>query len=1828
MSNLSNNVNELRHKLIYILKERMKNILFTKGINELRDKLIDTSRRNKLINYKRPNKSKNLQIIDESAEFIYNYLVKEEGKFKFKFIPEPLITKEDLAKLDEELQEHKEELKESTKNNNESSKKQLIFIIDGLEEEKKELQRQALLTAEERAKELGYDISKELPEIDLNNSNIEEKYTDDSLQTLHYPNEMEKILTSIERDSRTIIEETGSNMLYLILGLLKWKEAKNSEEYNNSPLITIPIVLTKEKKNNKYEFTLEYSGAGIDTNRSLAEKLNNDYGIILPELTEEFSYYDYLKEVKEVIKYQKDWSLKHEIAIDFLKFGKILMYQDLKEENWKEGTPLSEKEIFIDIFEGKEISETCVFAEEYDIDSNKIANNIPLVMNADSSQHSAIVDVLNGKNVVIEGPPGTGKSQTISNLIAILLSEGKSVLFVSEKLAALEVVYKRLDSIGLSDFCLELHSHKSQKLKILESIKKRLETNYGNVEYINTTIEQIETKKRELKEYIDSLHKPYGAINKKVYSIFWLVEKYNASSKYLKFDILNANEYNEHKLLNTIEKLKEYRTFLKEYNFKTFYWNGLDTYALNFVDIDYFIEILKNLKNNFILIKNEYDFLDLKLSNEYKESENIFDFIKEYNDLEFKDFSKNLLSSFEIKSNDYNEYLHNYDNVKNKISLINENIKELQNYLELFEKPISYIVKIDKILKHIKNETNLSNNKNIEYISQLNLGIKYLVHIDLNLYCAINENYLDVAFSKNFDDLKRDLEQYKTLKDSLSNISKVDDVDNLLFEEINSIEKIIKEKKNSFFNFFSGEYKQSKNKIENLLLNPLPLDKNKWDEIINQIKEYIDFKNRFESNNKYIQYFGKLFEGTQTNIEKIEELHNWVLVIKKDINITEILTLLLSGDYIKYNLLVSYKDSLNENLEFYNESLLEIEKICNKKTLKKLYYDKNDIDIFELKDKLEILNEEIEKSLSSFYKATNINKNNDLEEEIFKLLNSNIDLEEAFESIRRNDIGINDLLFNLEDFINFIKKLSNLLKDGNFDLSDETYQLILNTKNLYDFISTSSLDKVLQKELCNNFDIINNLTKISKIQEEINTINSLIKKYGNVDDIFFGTNIKIINCIEKLEKLEENKNTLSIWINYRQIIQELKIFGLDQIIDKIEEGILPIDEIVKNFKYNFYHTLLKEIFRENQIFSNFNRLSHEQTIQTFKELDLKLIELNKQKVAYLTSQKQIPNGYRGNRKSDLTELSLIEHQLTLTKRHIPIRQLVSRASKALKAIKPCFMMSPLSVAQYLPPNQVEFDILIVDEASQLRPEEALGSIARVNQIVIVGDPKQLPPTSFFDSMNKNEDDDTVASESESILDICLNLYKPIRQLRWHYRSQHESLIDFSNQKFYDGNLIVFPSPTSKNNQELGIKYHYIENSAYQSSRNKIEAKIIVEHLEKQMNNYPDRSIGIGTFNSTQRDLIQELVDEREKESPIISNYISKWAKTSEPFFIKNLENLQGDERDVIFISTTFGKDKETGKVYQRFGPINSDIGWRRLNVLFTRSKQKMEIFTSMKSSDIIISENSSRGVRALKSFLNYLEKGIISEAPEITNRDFDSEFEISVYNILKDCGFDCVPQVGVAGYFIDLAVKSTKNPHDFVLAIECDGATYHSSKSARDRDRLKQDVLETLGWQVYRIWSVDWYKNRENEISKLIKIVKEAQSKYIVRNESITVQEIEVKEYKTTEKDIVQELKKEIHYHKEETLSKSNYSQDFFSDEKIKEMLIKFREEVISQDFEIDRRCILSDMMIELFVKHKPINIDEFREKIPKRYRDERIIHIEQLKYLNDIFDILELSDE
>lgn len=427
------------------------------------------------------------------------------------------------------------------------------------------------------------------------------------------------------------------------------------------------------------------------------------------------------------------------------------------------------------------------------------------------------------------------------------------------------------------------------------------------------------------------------------------------------------------------------------------------------------------------------------------------------------------------------------------------------------------------------------------------------------------------------------------------------------------------------------------------------------------------------------------------------------------------------------------------------------------------------------------------------------------------------------------------------------------------------------------------------------------------------------------------------------------------------------------------------------------------------------------------------------------------------------------------------------------------MMGPQAVAQYLAPGVIKFDLVIMDEASQLKPEEAIGSIARGGQLVVVGDPKQLPPTSFFSRMTQDGDggdDHFATTDAESILDVCSSHFRPTRSLRWHYRSQHHSLIAFSNHSFYRGNLIIFPSPYGQGGK-LGVRAVYLADAIYENQTNLREAKRVVEAVVEHIATRPNESLGIVTLNIKQRDLIAELLDERLRAVREADAYREHWAVEGQPLFIKNLENVQGDERDAIVISTTFGKPAGSSAVRQNFGPISRQGGWRRLNVLFTRAKKSIAIYTSLRPEDIVLDGTTPDGTKALRNYLEYARTGSLTTCEE-TGREPDSDFEISVMDMLELRGYEVTPQLGVAGYRIDIAVKHPDAPGSYLAAIECDGASYHSALSVRDRDRIRHEILESLGWRgrIWRIWSTDWFRTPRQEAEKLISFLEDQRASW------------------------------------------------------------------------------------------------------------------------------------
>ena len=444
---------------------------------------------------------------------------------------------------------------------------------------------------------------------------------------------------------------------------------------------------------------------------------------------------------------------------------------------------------------------------------------------------------------------------------------------------------------------------------------------------------------------------------------------------------------------------------------------------------------------------------------------------------------------------------------------------------------------------------------------------------------------------------------------------------------------------------------------------------------------------------------------------------------------------------------------------------------------------------------------------------------------------------------------------------------------------------------------------------------------------------------------------------------------------------------------------------------------------------------------------------------------------------------------------MPIRRLMKATGNVIQVIKPVFMMSPLSIAQFLPPGSMKFDLVIFDEASQVKPVDAFGAILRGNQLVVVGDDRQLPPTTFFEtSIDVDEDySDSVTMDLESILGLSVAQGVPHRMLRWHYRSQHESLIAVSNYEFYDHKLVIFPSP-DKDRQKVGLAYHYLPETEYDrggSRKNIEEAREVASAVMRHAKESPDLTLGVATFSSSQQEAIRDAIEMARRQDSSLEGFFS--AHPEEPFFVKNLENVQGDERDVIFISIGYGRAAD-GRVAMNFGPVNQDGGERRLNVLITRARKRCEVFTNLKADDIDLGRTRSRGVHVLKRFLKYAESGEL-DLPIVSGREADSPFELSVASELRKLGHRVEHQIGTSGFFIDLAVVDPDMPGRYLLGIECDGAMYHSARSARDRDRIRQEVLERLGWQIHRIWSTDWFQNPAREMRRLEQSITQAKRK-------------------------------------------------------------------------------------------------------------------------------------
>jgi very-short-patch-repair endonuclease len=592
--------------------------------------------------------------------------------------------------------------------------------------------------------------------------------------------------------------------------------------------------------------------------------------------------------------------------------------------------------------------------------------------------------------------------------------------------------------------------------------------------------------------------------------------------------------------------------------------------------------------------------------------------------------------------------------------------------------------------------------------------------------------------------------------------------------------------------------------------------------------------------------------------------------------------------------------------------------------------------------------------------------------------------------------------------------------------------------------------------------------------------------------------------LSQLDSAMEAVPSLLPWYHLHESERGIEQVGGKALWEWCREHHLNGEAIEKAAQLGFSNQFIEQLLAQHPELKTYHRQKLEEHRDGFRSLDKRVLDSFQKEVDRSIFRKhgEAPSGQRRGSTKDFTEMSMLHHEMSKQTRHVPVRRLVRQSGAALKYLMPCWMMGPQAVAQFLEPEKVEFDLLIIDEASQVRPEDALGSLARAKQIVIVGDSKQMPPTDVFQALGVNDADDEVededgemvssnsaALEMTSILDT-FEKQLPAETLRWHYRSQHQSLIAFSNESFYESSLIVPPSRWHASD-DLGIVRHFLETGRLQDRKNPAEAakavEIMREHVLRESQRHEDdrETLGVVAMNAVQQDLISERWEKACKDDPDLEAALTEFtSKTS--LFIRNLENVQGDERDVILISTTYGKNP-AGEMHQRFGPVNKAGGWRRLNVLFTRARKRIHLVTSMVHSDVQQDTKQAESGRTyLRKYLQYAETGHLPDSGTAGFKGTpDSGFEESVARSLLGLGYEFHYQVGVQGFFIDIGVIHPDQPGQYLCGIECDGAAYHSHPIARDRDRIRQEILENRGWKIFRIWSTDWYRNRKLEIERL-----------------------------------------------------------------------------------------------------------------------------------------------
>ncbi|SHJ80608.1 Protein of unknown function [Anaerocolumna jejuensis DSM 15929] len=1533
--------------------------------------------------------------------------------------------------------------------------------------------------------------------------------------------EQQKTLKNLRDKARTAVEEQGVNILYLAFGFLQWTESLDSKQVMTSPIILVPVSISLESLTSPYVLKLHEDEIVI--NPTLIYKMEHDFGIDFPEFEpNENDIIVYLNKIQENVSF-RGWKILTECGLSLFSFLKMNMYSDLELHKEKIITHPILKALAGDRSNVENVPEEYT---DYDHDNNVKPIDIYQVVDADSSQQDAILYSKKGISFVLQGPPGTGKSQTITNIISEALADGKKVLFVSEKMAALEVVHKRLTQSGLDDFSLMLHSHKVNKKEVLSELNRTL--NADRIRLQDDAIYQLnalEKQRERLNSYAKELHVICPPLNKSIYEITGKLAKLSDVPCVI-FTIENVDEFSAGKLQQFVFLLTEYSKTVGKMtiDYKDNPWRSVALRAVTHIErqnieknirdllpkikmlhstmadtiqiINYESEITMNSSKILILVLKHLA-LSPKLPVEWFVNENILALrnkAEEYHILEIEYLSQ---KDF-IKTTYYDKFFDlNAEQTKDEIENILVKINNVINteHYSKSEEIYNSRTELEKELKIIKCQINHAED-DMNYLKDIGLNVDENTVHTLSATVEIleiltkdikpTEAWFDGKnFSKNIELAKK----YKsTLKeiDELT-LSLLHDFDKEILDiDFNNIIKRYRAEYGSFLKIFKKEYRQDKKTIQALYtISGKKIDDATILAALNKVKDIVEKRIWLEENqNRISEFLGQYFLGSDTDWEgvfsSIEEFQKLIVECQNDVS-----------DVLKNNMIQGSID-----LKRCKDAIIHFEGIVSSEFLNylnkivKIESSEEKTDLCTIARSSEELLREIEKFNILIYQLLSTAKENISFVRLSEGINALMQVQQYIKTINDMDQELKNK-FKHEytgidtDWESIIKKLNWMI---------ECQRLNETAKLPEQFIIRACEDTVVKNDCSNRAKHLEDLAK--EASKEWNYVCLLFDEKEKLDYV------DLSNLMCRLEKCANNMSSLEEWIDYCAITEKCKNLGLGGFLEEVSNVCIDTKVIVEIFQKRFYRSWLDAMIPKYPSINLFRRRSQESVIEEFKNLDLLQMRIARIRVRERLLAK-IPDINRMTAASD--EIAILRRELNKQRRIMPLRKLFRTIPNLLMAIKPCLMMSPLSVSLFLQADSYDFDLIVFDEASQVHTEDSIGAIMRGKQIVIAGDCKQLPPTSFFAATTSDNDFDTDDGDEneetnvfESILDEASTIL-PERILKWHYRSRHESLIAFSNAKIYNHCLTTFPSTIEKV-ENNGVEYVYVKNGVYDRGGKKCnleEAKEVSNLVFNHIKNSPNRTLGVITFSEAQQHAVENAIQQKRLQHPEYEAFFNE--EKMDGFFIKNLENVQGDERDTIIFSIGYAKDIN-GVMYMNFGPLSRDGGYRRLNVAITRAKYNVKLVGSIYPTDIRLESTNSEGVKMLRSYIEFAIQGQKVLDTEISSNDVvnvDSPFEEAVYDFLIKNSYQVSTQVGCSGYRIDMAIKHPSLSGRFVIGIECDGATYHSSRTARERDRLRQTILEDIGWKIYRIWSTDWIKDPVTEGQRLLEAVEAAINDYI-----------------------------------------------------------------------------------------------------------------------------------